>query len=89
MEEKTFHKIIIRERSWMEVFGVNDVISVDAEEAVLDTQAGLLHIKGTKLHVKRLNLEKGELDLEGMVDSVVYTKSSASKKESFVSRIFR
>jgi sporulation protein YabP len=89
MEEKNNHKISMFDRSWMEVTGVKDVVSVDANEAILDTQVGNLTIKGNHLHVKRLNLEKGELDMEGTIDSILYTKSTANKKDSLMSRIFR
>ena len=89
MEEKNIHKVVLLDRSRLEINGVNDVISVDVNEAILDTKAGNLTIKGTNLHVKRLNLEKGELDMEGNADSIVYTKSTKDKKASVISRIFR
>jgi sporulation protein YabP len=89
MEERSNHKITMLDRSWVEITGVNDVISVDVNEAILDTQVGNLNIKGNHLHVKRLNLEKGELDMEGIIDNVMYTKSATDKKDSLMSRIFR
>lgn len=88
MEEST-HKLVMIERKRLEISGVSDVISVDVNEASLDTLVGNLTIKGTNLHVKRLNLEKGELDMEGDIDSVIYTKSTKDKKASVISRIFR
>ena len=39
-------------------------MSFDENEIVLDTEMGLLTIRGKELHVKRLTLEKGELDLK-------------------------
>ena len=88
MEEST-HKLVMIERKRLEISGVSDVISVDVNEASLDTLVGNLTIKGTNLHVKRLNLEKGELDMEGDNDSVIYMKSTKDKKASVISRIFR
>ncbi len=88
MEEST-HKLVMIERKRLEISGVSDVISVDVNEASLDTLVGNLTIKGTNLHVKRLNLEKGELDMEGDIDSVIYMKSTKDKKASVISRIFR
>ncbi len=88
MEEST-HKLVMIERKRLEISGVSDVISVDVNEASLDTLVGNLTIKGTNLHVKRLNLEKGELDMEGDIDSIIYTKSTKDKKASVISRIFR
>lgn len=87
--EESMHKLVMIERKRLEISGVSDVISVDVNEASLDTLVGNLTIKGTNLHVKRLNLEKGELDMEGDIDSVIYMKSTKDKKASVISRIFR
>ena len=38
---------------------------------------GLLTIKGKELHVSRLTLEKGEVDIEGTIDSMVYSSNEA------------
>ena len=48
-------------------------------------------IKGEGLHVTRLNLEKGEVDMEGMVDSLSYSSNEALHRsgESFLTRLFK
>ena len=49
-----------------------------------------MSIKGERLHVKRLNLEKGEADIEGEVNSITYlSKSTEKKEESLLKRMFR
>ena len=69
MEEKIssgrLHRLVLSDRHTGSVTGVNDVVSFDENEIVLDTEMGLLTVRGKELHVKRLTLEKGELDLEG------------------------
>ena len=56
----------------------------------LFTQAGKLVIKGEQLHVKQLDLEKGEVDLEGKVDSLTYlSKNTDNRDESLFRRMFR
>ena len=52
---------------------------------------GLLTIKGKELHVSRLTLEKGEVDIEGTIDSMVYSSNEASEKsgESLFTRLFK
>ena len=51
----------------------------------------MLLIKGNDLHVNRLTLEKGEVDVEGRIDSLSYSDAGGSKKtpESLLGRIFR
>ena len=79
MEEKIssgrLHRLVLSDRHVGSVTGVNDVVSFDENEIVLDTEMGLLTIRGKELHVKRLTLEKGELDLEGQIDSLNYSSN--------------
>ena len=47
-------------------------------------------IKGEQLHVKQLDLKKGEVDLEGRVDSLTYlSKNTDNRDESLLKRMFR
>ena len=71
--------------------GIRDVKSFDEQELVLETEAGMLLIKGEGLHVGRLTLEKGELDIEGRIDSLTYsgTKGGQNPKGSVISRLFK
>ena len=94
MEEKIssgrLHRLVLSDRHTGSVTGVNDVVSFDENEIVLDTDMGLLTVRGKELHVKRLTLEKGELDLEGQVDSLNYSSNAALKRsgDSFLNRLF-
>ena len=56
----------------------------------MDTDMGLLTIKGKDLHVCRLTVEQGEVDLEGTVDSLVYSSNEAYRNagESLLYRLF-
>ena len=85
------HKVTMTNRRTCTVNGVNDVLSFDLREILLETEQGMLTIKGADLHVNRLTLEKGEADLEGQIDSLVYSDTAASgeKQESFLGRLFR
>lgn len=56
----------------MEITGVEDVISFDTKEVLLETTMGILTIKGEDLKVNRLSIEKGELEIEGTVDSMIF-----------------
>lgn len=71
--------------------GVVDVISFDLGEIILETEMGTLMIKGNDLHVKRLTLEKGEVDMEGKIDSLEYSEhvSLSAKGQSFLGRLFK
>ncbi len=73
MEEKTgskAHKVLLGNRKTGNFSGVVDVLSFDVAEILLETEQGMLLIKGNDLHVNRLSLEKGEVDIEGKIDSL-------------------
>ena len=85
------HNIIMTYRRSCTVNGVNDVLSFDLREILLETEQGMLMIRGNELHVNRLTLDKGEVDIDGRIDSFVYSDTAASgeKQESFFARLFR
>lgn len=97
MEEKQVniqgaHKVTIAGRRNGTISGVSDVLSFDVREIVLQTVEGLMMIKGEELHVSRLTLEKGEVDIDGKIDSLTYSGSQGmknGKSESFLGRMFR
>ena len=77
MEEKlgVSHRLTLNNRDRGNLTGILDVISFNESQIVLDTDMGLLTIRGKDLHVSRLSLEKGEIDIEGRTDSFTYCSS--------------
>ena len=93
MEEKKIlstHSLMLENRQNGRITGVKDIKSFDEKEILLFTQAAKLVIKGEQLHVKQLDLETGEVDLEGKVDSLTYlSKNTDNRDESLFKRMFR
>ena len=50
------HKVILENRSRGTITGIQEVVSFDENQIVLDTDMGLLTVKGKNLHVSRLTL---------------------------------
>lgn len=88
---KRAHKLILNNRRTCNLTGINDVLSFDENEIILETDQGMLMIKGNELHVSRLTLDKGEVDVDGRIDSFTYSEQSGmgSKGESLLSRLFK
>lgn len=86
MEEKRTpmsHKLSFTNRRQGLITGVLDVLSFDEKLVVLQSQCGVLTLKGEEMHVKQLDLEKGELELTGKVDQFIYTQDGpGSRKKS-------
>ena len=85
------HKLTLFNRSSAQMTGVLDVISFDTNEIVMDTEEGLLMIRGEDLHVNHLTLEKGEVNIDGHVDSLIYSNSQKlpQNPEKGLGRLFR
>ena len=85
------HKVTMTNRRTCTINGVNDVLSFDVHEILLETEQGMLMIKGNELHVNRLTLDKGEVDIDGKIDSFTYSDVALNNRqnESFLAKLFR
>ena len=85
------HHVALTNRMNSAITGVKDVISFDLSSVLLETEYGMMSIKGHDLHVNRLSVEKGEIDIEGTIDGIMYTdvNAYAKKGESVFARLFR
>ncbi|HIX14231.1 MAG TPA: sporulation protein YabP [Candidatus Hungatella pullicola] len=94
MEEKINirpHRITMENRTSGTITGIREVVAFDENQIILDTDMGLLTVKGKDLHISRLTLEKGEVDLNGSVESLAYSSNEAFRKsgESLLARLFK
>ncbi len=91
MEEKrnVEHKITMLGREKLTVLGVEDVDSFDEDKIVAYTVEGVMTVKGADFRINRLNVENGELEIEGDIDSIEYANGHKSDKGSFFSKIFK
>ncbi|MBS3887536.1 MAG: sporulation protein YabP [Dethiobacter sp.] len=85
------HRLIIQNRESMDVTGVLHVDSFDDEEVILETEQGILAIRGEELHIKQLNLEKGELAIEGLILELAYSddKRFRDRGKGLFERLFK
>ena len=91
MEEakKKTHQIIMENRKALFVSGVKDVEAFDERKIELFTQEGALIVKGAQLHISKMNIEIGEIQVDGSVDSLTYEDRERSGSESFLSKLFK
>lgn len=73
------HNVILEGRSRLSISGVEDVLSFDEKRVEAYTSKGLFCVTGSDLHIESLSIERGELLLEGQVDSMSYAEEYVQK----------
>ena len=83
------HNLILEDRRALSVSGVADIDSFDEQSVILFTDLGELTVKGFNLHINKLNVDTGELTLEGEIYSLSYADEQPQKNGGFLSKIFK
>ncbi|AKG36933.1 sporulation protein YabP [Paenibacillus durus] len=84
------HDLHMRSRKAVDLTGVQNVESFDSEEFKLQTELGILVIRGTHLHIKNLSLENGLLSVEGNVHSLIYLDPGAkANNKGLLGKLFK
>ncbi len=86
---RTRHTVTMDNRERVLVTGVSDVGSFNEQEVVLSTDSGELAISGEDLHMPKLNLDDGQLVVEGQIFALEYLETQAQKTKGFFSKVFR
>jgi len=82
--------IILENREKATISGVIDVLSFDDEVVILETELGLLTLKGENLRVNKLSLDTSEVIIGGNIVTINYSeKKSNSENASLLSKIFK
>lgn len=89
MDQIRNHNIEVNDRKSVKVTGVRHVDSYDDKEVLLKTSMGDLIIKGTELNISNLNLEDGNLQVIGLVESFLYVEEAGAKRKNFIKRILK
>ncbi len=84
------HAIHIDNRERVVITGVEDVDNFNEEEVNFQTDSGYVTLTGGDLHITRLNLEEGQLIIEGVVNGIAYSGSAEqSEGGGFFSKLFK
>ena len=71
--------------------GVRDVLSFDDQIVILDTELGMLTIKGEDIRINKLSLDTTEVVIEGKINSINYSEKQEKKSSggSLIGKIFK
>ena len=85
---KKQHNFLLENREKMSITGVLDVDIFNPDMVVVQTDMGMLTIKGVDLHINKLNLESSELCVEGEIGSCIYSDKNVATS-NFFGKIFK
>ena len=81
--------LILENREKLNVSGVNDVLSFDDEVVIMETELGLLTIKGENLKINKLNIDTSEVIVEGKISNLAYSDHQAKSEGGIFGKIFK
>ena len=93
MTSTTMQNIYLENREKLSISGVKDVLSFDDQMVILETELGLLTIKGDNLRINKLSIDTSDVAIDGKVNTLMYSEGGSDKKggksNSFLSKIFK
>ncbi len=82
--------LVLENREKLSISGVLDVLNFDDQIVIIQTQLGLLTVKGDNLKINKLSIDSEEVIIEGNIFNLSYSeKSNTSKETSFLSKLFK
>ena len=82
--------LILENRGKLSISGVNDVLSFDDQVVMVETELGLLTIKGENIRINKLSIDTSEVIVEGNISYLAYSDKELEKnKGSLISKIFK
>ena len=82
--------LVLENRGKLSVSGVNDVLSFDDQVVMVDTELGLLTVKGENIRINKLSLDTAEVIIEGEISGLTYSQNKQDKSSgTLLSKIFK
>lgn len=82
--------LILENRNKLSISGVKDVLSFDDQVVIMETELGLLTVKGETLKINKLSIDTSEVIVEGEISSLAYSEHNIdSSNGGILSKIFK
>ena len=89
-ETNPYHRLMMSDRKSLYLSGVKQIDSFDANEFLLETSQGWCIISGKELTLDKLDTDKGEVSIRGLIDSIQYLSNKQGKStDGFFKRLFQ
>lgn len=82
--------ILIESRKKLSISGVLDVLSFDDQIVIIDTDLGMITIKGEDLRINKLSLDSTEVIIDGTINNISYNNNHDRREGgSILGKIFK
>ena len=85
----TFQNLVLENREKLSISGVIDVLSFDDQVVIVETELGLLTVKGENIRINKLSIDTSEVVVEGEINNLAYSEKEIEKKGSLLGKIFK
>lgn len=83
--------LVLENREKLSISGVLDVLSFDDQIVILETELGLLTVKGENLRINKLSLDTADVIVDGEIYNLGYSEKELDKKSGggILGKIFK
>lgn len=90
LQSNIIQNLVLENRGRLSISGVLDVLSFDDQVVIVETELGLLTVKGEDLRINKLSIDTSEVVIEGEIYSMNYSEKDIDKKGgSLLGKIFK
>ena len=83
--------LILENRGKLSISGVIDVLSFDDQVVMVETELGLLTVKGENIRINKLSIDTSEVIIEGDISYLAYSDKEIHKNKGggLLTKIFK
>ena len=84
------HEVKMTDRKTIFLTGIKKIVSFDSEEFLMESNMGVILLKGENLELIKLDTTDGNVRIKGKINNLNYEEGKNTKKqESILSKLFK
>ena len=84
------HEIKVTDRNIISLSGIKKIESFDNEEFLMQSNMGVILLKGERLEIIKLDTHDGNVKIKGKLNSFAYIENiKKNKEESLIAKLFK
>lgn len=84
------HEVKMTDRKTIYLTGIKKIVSFDNEEFLMESNMGVILLKGESLELNKLDTSDGNVKIKGKINSLSYVDSkSKNKDEGLLTKLFK